>query len=52
MTIYAYSSSSIKTKLAHRTNFKEFGIVDGNTGTLRCIEPKGGVLFQIKKRDN
>lgn len=42
----------ILTSLAHGATFEEFGIGEGNTGTLRCIEPKGGVLFQIKKRDN
>jgi uncharacterized repeat protein (TIGR04076 family) len=41
----------ILTSLAHGANFEEFGIGHGNKGTLRCIEPYGGVLFEVEKKE-
>jgi uncharacterized repeat protein (TIGR04076 family) len=41
----------ILTSLAHGATFEEFGIGEGNKGTLRCIESNGGVLFEIEKRE-
>jgi hypothetical protein len=41
----------ILSSLAYETTFKESGIEQGNKGTLRCIEPYGGILLEIEKKE-